>query len=96
MAASVLHKSRVSAEYIEYWLCIMNLLNVRNCYLIIHCICCTVHVQYCCRHLAFLLSIFSGMPSFGDSYQKTLFVTLERQLVTILEVSEWGTEVTGR
>ena len=38
-------------------------------------------------HQVFLPSIFSGMPSIGDSYQKVLFVALERQLVAILEVS---------
>ena len=63
-----------------------------NYHLIIHCICCTVYVQYCSRPLVFLLSIFSGMPSLGDSYQKTLFVTLERQLVASLDVSERATE----
>ena len=35
-------------------------------------------------------SIFSGLSSFGDSYNKALFATLERQLTASLEVSGWG------
>ena len=33
--------------------------------------------------------VVSGMPSLGDSYEKALFATLERQLVASLEVSGW-------
>ena len=42
-----------------------------------------------CSTLVLLPSIFSGMSSFGCSYQKVLFATLERQLEASLEVSGW-------
>lgn len=44
----------------------------------------------CTQTVNVFSSIVSGMPSFGGSYQKTLFATLERQLVASLEVSGWG------
>ena len=45
---------------------------------------------YYCSYLVFLPLIFLGISSFGDSYQKALFATLEKQLVASLEVSGWG------